>query len=120
MQTFATAPVLIVHAKENGLAVWHRALALLYWLSFAIRASRHSERAIESEFISPNGERASVGRDRYRTHTQPVYDRIGKNGGWTGVRKHIHDQNEMLRTLGTGKGKDVRDVSDWVCDSARS
>src|SRR6476660_8428729 len=91
---------------------------MLYWLSFAIRTSRHIEGAIESEFISPNGERASVGRDRHGTHTQAVYDRIGKNGGWTGVRKHIHDQDEMLRTPGTGK--DVRYISDRVGDRARS
>jgi hypothetical protein len=76
MQTFATAPVLIVHAKENGLAVWHRAAALLYRLSFAIRAARHIERAIESEFISANGERASVRRNRYRAHAQSVYDGV--------------------------------------------
>src|SRR5258705_13906105 len=120
MQAFDITAVLVVHMKENGLAVWHPAAALLYWLPFAIRTSRHIERAIESEFISPNGERSSVGRDRYGTHPQPVYNGVGKAGGRSGVRKDIHDQNEMLWTLGTRKGKHVRDISDRVGDRARS
>src|SRR5712664_2509422 len=120
MQAFPSGAVLVVHMKWNGLPVWHRAAALLYWLSAALRTGRNIERAIESEFIGSDGERASVGRDRYGTHAEPVGDSVGKTGGRTGVRKHIHDQDEMPRALGTGEGEDVRDISDWVGDRARS
>src|SRR6266850_4387455 len=120
MQAFPSAAVLVVHVKWNGLPVCHRAAALLYWLSAALRSGRNIERAIESAFIGSDGERASVGRVRYGTHAEPVDDSVGKTGGRTGVRKHIHDQDEMPRALGTREREDVRDVSDWVGDSARS
>src|SRR6266478_7211797 len=89
-------------------------------MSAAIRGRRDIEREIESEFISSDGKSAFAGRHRNGTDSQPIDDRVGKNGGRTGVRKHIHDQDEMPRTLRTGECKDVRDVGDWIGDGVRS
>ena len=118
IHAFPLAAVLVVQAEQNGLTVRHRATALLHWFCAPVRTNRDIERAIEGEFIGADGECASVGCDRYGAHAEPVYDRVGKKGRRTGVRKHIHNQNEMPRTLGTGEGIDVRDVSNRVGDGA--
>ena len=42
-----------------------------------------------------------------------------KTADGPGVRKHVHDQDEMLRTLRTREGIDVRDIDDRIGDGAR-
>src|SRR5260221_10912957 len=120
MQDSTPAAVLVVHAKRNDLAVRHGAATFLYWLAAAVRRGRDIERAVERHFIGADRERAWVRRDGGGTHTRPVYDRVGKTGGRTGVGKHVHDDDEVSRTGGAGKGKDISDVNDRVGDRARS
>src|SRR6266849_5592176 len=104
MQSFRFAAVFIIDTKRNGFAVRHCAAALLETLS------RYIKRAIEGELFGPHCESAFVRRNRCGSHTQSVCDRIRKKGGRTSVRKYIQDQDEMPRTLRTGKSVDVGDV----------
>ena len=111
LQAFPVAAALVIHTKFDYVAVWQCAAALLRLCP--------AKRAVEDAFVGCNSKRASIGRNRYGTHPQPVNDRIGKKGGRAGVWKHIHDQDEMPRTLRTRKGIDVRNIDDWIGDGAR-
>ena len=113
LKRFVFTADLLVHPKFEHLARWQGAAALLRWL-------RATEREVDHRLIGGDNERAPSGINRGRTHAEPIDDCVGEESGWTGVRKHVHDQDEMPRTLGTGEGVDVRDVGDRVGDGARA
>ena len=108
---FPFAAALVIRTKCDYVAARQRAAALLRLCA--------AKGAVENGFIGCNSKLASIGLNRYGTHPQPVNDRIGKNSGRAGVRKHVHDQDEMLRAFRTRKGIDVRNIDDRIGDGAR-
>ena len=85
------------------------------------QVGRDPKGKVERDFdISDRESTRSISRRRRnRAQSHTVDDRVRKEGGGAGVRKHIHNQDKVLRTFGARKGIHVRYVGDGVGNGAR-
>ena len=64
--------------------------------------------------------RDAAARPCQRPQSEPVGENIAEQGLRCRHRKHVHDQDEISRPFGTGKGVEVGDIHCWIAYHRRA